>query len=168
MVQHRCAAALAATGCVLVAGAFTVPGASGAPAATSQSVNLSLGHVFGGFTSQDFPVILEARTPLLKRLVGVAAAVRLECATGGGFTVADAYRDLKVDRQRRFQASFGPETRRNDDGTTTEIEGSVRGRFNRTRTLARGAWEAKATERDAAGAVTDSCESGRVTWRARQ
>jgi hypothetical protein len=59
-------------------------------------------------------------------------------------------------------------TTRNDDGTTTDFEGSVSGAFNKARTKATGKWTFKATDHDATGAVTDTCDSGSVSWSAKQ
>ena len=55
-----------------------------------------------------------------------------------------------------------------DDGTTVDMEGSFAGRFTRSRAGASGTWTLKVTMRDAAGAVTDTCDSGEVTWRVKQ
>jgi hypothetical protein len=82
--------------------------------------------------------------------------------------VPDGYRALAVNKQRRFNASFGPTTTRNDDGTTTDFEGSISGTFNKARTKASGRWSLKATDHDATGAITDTCDSGRVSWTAKQ
>jgi hypothetical protein len=59
-------------------------------------------------------------------------------------------------------------TNRNDDGTTTDFEGTISGSFNKARTKASGKWSFKATDHDAAGAVTDTCDSGSVSWSAKQ
>lgn len=80
----------------------------------------------------------------------------------------DGYRGLSVSKKRKFSASFGPMTTRNDDGTTTDFEGSVSGAFNNARTKATGKWSLKATDHDAAGAITDTCDSGSVSWSAKQ
>ncbi len=166
MVQRRRAAALAASGCVLaVASAAAATGATAEPARASQKLTMSLGWVLGGSTSQEFPVVVQIDNPAnVRRVVGVAAAIRLECASGGGYTVPDEYRRLKVAKRGRFQASFGPDTHRDDD----DVEGSIQGTFNAARDRVRGAWRFEATEHDAGGAVTDTCESGRITWSARQ
>ena len=41
------------------------------------------------------------------------------------------------------------------------------GRFNKARTRVSGTWTFKATFRDAAGAVVDTCDSGIVNWSAK-
>ena len=57
-------------------------------------------------------------------------------------------------------ALSNPKTNRHDDGTSIEFEGAVSGAFNKARTKASGRWSLKVTERDAAGTVTDTCDSG--------
>ena len=153
---------VAALGCALVI-ALVAPSGAGA-----QSVNLSLGDVFGGRTSQGFPVVFEVRSPRVDRVRRASAAISLPCAGGGSYTLPDSYVNMPVTRRRTFKASFGPETIRNDDGTTGTFEGRLEGRFNRARTAASGSWQLKLTERDAAGTVTDTCDSRRITWSARQ
>ena len=59
-------------------------------------------------------------------------------------------------------------TERNDDGTTIDLQGAVSGKFNRSMTSISGTWSFKATEHDATGAVTDTCDSGTINWTAKQ
>jgi hypothetical protein len=75
---------------------------------------------------------------------------------------------MSVSKKRKFGASFGPVTSRNDDGTTTDFEGSDSGAFNKARTKASGKWSLKATDRDASGAVTDTCDSGSINSTVKQ
>lgn len=125
------------------------------------------GVVYGGVTAQDFPVVLE--TSRRGRLVARATiAIELTCTSGQIVRLPDGYRRLTVRRNGKFSASFGPETRRNPDGTSVDFEGSVSGRFNSSRSRASGTWTFKGTERDAAGAVTDTCDSGTVRWSVKQ
>ena len=125
------------------------------------------GTVFGGSTAQDFPVVIE--TSKNGRTVTKATiAIRLTCTSGATIVVPDRYPKLSINKKRKFGASFGPATNRNDDGTTIDFEGTISGTFNKPRTSASGTWSFKGTERDAAGAVTDTCDSGSVTWKAKQ
>jgi hypothetical protein len=126
-----------------------------------------LGNVLGGSTAQGFPVVLE--TSKAGRMVTRAmVAIRLSCSSGGTVTVPDGYQKLAVSRTRKFSSAFGPLTQRNDDGTTTDFEGTISGTFNKSRTSVSGTWSLKGTDHDAAGAVTDTCDSGRVNWKATQ
>jgi hypothetical protein len=125
------------------------------------------GTVYGGASSQDFPVVIQT-TRNGRRVTDARIAIRATCASGGSVVLPDGYRDMAVSKKRKFSASFGPTTQRNDDGTTTDFEGSISGSFNKARTKASGKWSFKATDHDAAGAVTDTCDSGSISWSARQ
>lgn len=125
------------------------------------------GTVYGGVTAQRFPVVIET-SKNGRKVVEATIAIRLTCASGGAVILPDGYRGLSVNRKRKFSASFGPVTSRNDDGTTTDFEGSISGAFNKARTKVSGKWSFKVTDHDAAGALTDSCDSGSVSWTAKQ
>ena len=133
---------------------------------TPEQLTLTLGRSYGGVTSQDFPVIVDVNRRRT-RVVRAVIAIRLSCTEGGFVTVPDGYVRLSI-RRGKFSASFGPTTQRNPDGTTTDLEGTVSGTFNSSRTKVSGTWAFKSTERDAAGAVTDTCDSASVSWSAKQ
>src|SRR4051812_36317667 len=136
--------------------------ASGSPGKTRASA----GVVLGGFSAQDFPVVVELNKSR-KRVTQVGLAIRLTCTAGGAFTVPDRYRDLKLSKKGRFSTSFA-NTVRNADGTTTDFAGSVAGTINKARSKARGTWSLKVTDHDMAGAVTDTCDAANISWSARQ
>jgi hypothetical protein len=125
------------------------------------------GTVYGGETAQNLPVVVET-SKNGRKVVKAIVAVRLTCTSGGVATLPDRYTALAVSKARKFGVSFGPETVRNDDGTTTDFEGSISGAFNKARTKVSGKWSFKLTDHDASGAVTDTCDSGSVTWSAKQ
>ena len=125
------------------------------------------GTVFGGTSAQDFPVVI-ATSKNGRKVVRASIAIRVACTSGARVTVPDAYANMPVNKQRKFSASFGPATQRNDDGTTTDFEGTISGAINKARTKASGTWTFKATDHDASGAVTDTCDSGKVNWTAKQ
>jgi hypothetical protein len=151
-------AALAAVGAAVLPLA-----ASAAPRAKSAA---AAGAVYGGLTSQDFAVIVEMNKSR-RRVVRTILALRFTCTSGGVFTLADRYNDLKVSKKGRFSSSFS-DTRRNDDGTTTDFSGSVSGVVNKARTKVTGKWTEKIIDHDQAGAVTDTCDAGSVSWTAKQ
>ena len=124
------------------------------------------GTVYGGVTAQDFPVVIETNKSG-RKIVKATIAIRLTCTSGGTVTLSDGYR-ATVSKKRKFSVSFGPVTQRNDDGTTTDLEGSLSGSFNKARTTVSGKWSYKGTEHAASGAVTDTCDSGSVSWKAKQ
>jgi hypothetical protein len=106
----------------------------GATLATSSA---AAGVVYGGLTSQEFPVIVEVNTKR-RKVVRTDSAIRLTCTAGGFVTIHDAFGRLRISKTGKFSASFGPEPERNDDGTTTDLEGSVSGAFNSRRTKVSG------------------------------
>ncbi len=125
------------------------------------------GTVFGGATAQDLPVVI-ATSKNGRTVTKATVAIRLTCTSGGIVTLGDEYRKLTVNKKRKFGVTFGPSTERNDDGTMTDFEGSISGAFNKARSSASGTWAFKVTVHDAAGAVTDTCDSGSVAWKAKQ
>ena len=159
--------------CAIVGGGLVFVGSPLAAAArpehgSSRATTAAAGGtVYGGVTAQGFPVVIET-SKNGRKVVVASIAIRVTCTSGGAVTLPDGYRRLAVNKQRKFSASFGPTTSRNDDGTTTDFEGSISGRFNKARTKASGKWTLKATDHDAAGAITDTCESGSITWTAKQ
>jgi len=132
----------------------------------AQGVTIVLGRVYGGATAQDLPVVIETKN-LARRVVKATIAIRLTCTSGGIAVLPDSYSAMSV-KKRKFSASFGPDTNRNDDGTTVDFEGSISGAFNKARTKASGKWSLKVTNHDASGAITDTCDSGSVSWTAKQ
>jgi len=103
-----------------------------------------------------------------RKVADAVIAISLNCTSGASATLPDDYAALKVSKKRKFTASFGPVTNRNDDGTTTDFQGSLSGKFNKSRTKVSGTWSFKAVDHAASGAVTDTCDSGTVNWHAKQ
>ena len=134
-------------------------------AASGKSAKPSAGAVLGGFSAQEFPVVVEMNKSRT-RVAQIGLGIRLACTAGGAFTIPDRYRDLKVSKKGRFSSSF-TNTVRNPDGTTTDLAGSLAGTINKARTKAKGTWTLTATDDDPAGAVTDTCTAD-VTWSAKQ
>ena len=160
----RCAGLIAAA--AVLCGPIAASAASHRDASAARKAPAP-GVAFGGTTSQDFPIVIETARKG-KQVARATVAVRMTCTAGGFFTAPDFFERLTVSKSRKFGASFGPETLRNDDGTTTDFEGSMSGRFNSSRTRVAGKWAIKATFHDAAGAVTDTCDSGSISWSAKQ
>lgn len=126
-----------------------------------------VGNTYGGVTSQGQPVVVDMK-PTRRQIVRAVVALELTCTSGTGFVVPDRYTRVPVTRSGKFRVAFGPITQRNDDGTTTDVEGRVSGALNRARTAINGSWSLSATEHDTTGAVTDTCSSGSVRWKAKQ
>jgi hypothetical protein len=164
--QHRIGWACAVAAGALVMSPLTAAARpeDGSSRATTAGAG---GTVYGGVTAQDFPVVIET-SKNGRKVVRATIAIRLACTAGGIVTVPDGYRAMSVSKKRKFSASFGPVTNRNDDGSTTDFEGTISGAFNKARTKASGKWSLKATDHDAAGATTDTCDSGSINWTAKQ
>jgi hypothetical protein len=126
----------------------------------------AVGVVYGGVTDDGFGLMVETNKSRGK-IVRMATGLTLRCTSGGSFSVADGWSKLSV-KKRKFSATFGPVTERNDDGTTVDLEGFVSGKFNRSKTSVSGTWSFKGTEHDGTGVVTDTCDSGTIRWTAKQ
>lgn len=122
--------------------------------------------VLGGVTSDDWAVVVEINRSG-KQVVQISAGFTLHCTSGGLVSLPDQYKKLAISKKGKFGDSFGPLTSPNPDGTKTVFEGSISGKANKARTKASGKWQLKATAYDAAGAVTDTCDSGSVSWKAK-
>jgi hypothetical protein len=124
------------------------------------------GTVLGGRTAQGWPIVIEL-SKSGSQVVRMSAGLHLTCTSGSIVNLPDEYRKVAVSKAGKFTLSFGPTTRKNDDGTTTDFQGSVTGKLNKARTKATGKWAFKGIDHDAAGAVTDTCDSGNVSWTAK-
>jgi hypothetical protein len=156
---------------VLAAGiAFASAGLVGAAAGEADSARAAKpakGAVYGGFTPQDWPVVIEVSKDR-RRVVRAMLGMTLTCTPSGATVrIPDEYRNLPLSRSGRFDASFeNPVTE--SDGTITDLRGSMTGTTSSKRTKMSGTWQFTAVEHDAAGAVTDTCDSGRMAWTAKQ
>ena len=122
--------------------------------------------VLGGATSDDWPVVVEINKSG-KQVVHASAGLTLNCTSGAIVPLPDVYDKLKISKKGKFAAAFGPVTQGNPDGTKTVFEGSMSGKANKARTKASGKWQLKVTDMAAAGTVTDTCDSGAVSWKAK-
>ena len=147
--------------CIPVAASASSHGGARAESAAAKGV------VYGGRTGQGWPVMIEL-TKNRRRVVQAVIGLRLTCTSDTFVNLPDRYVNMTVNRRRKFSASFGPDTQRNSDGTTTDFQGSISGGLNRARSKISGRWQFTLTEFDAAGAVTDTCDAGGVRWTAKQ
>ena len=155
-----------AVAAALVFGSPMIPVATAAPASVVTPSATAVGNTYGGVTSQGFPVFV-AMTATRRQVVREVAALVLKCQDGARF-VPDRFTRLAVTKGGKFRVVYGPFTQRNDDGTTTDIQGRMTGALNDSKTRIVGTWRMIATYHDAAGAVTDSCDTGLLTWSAKQ
>jgi hypothetical protein len=125
------------------------------------------GVVYGGVTPDGFGLMVEVNKSR-RKVVRMVTGLQMACTSGSTVIVPDNWTDLRVSKRGKFSASFGPAVERNADGTTTDVEGTVSGKFNSSRTSVSGTWALKLTHRDAAGTALDTCDSGIVNWKAKQ
>ena len=125
------------------------------------------GVMYGGFTPQDWPVVVEVSKDR-RKVANASIGLLLTCTSGASFGYPDKYRNLPLSKKGRFSESFGPSRINNPDGTWTDLQGSVTGAMNSKRTTMSGTWQVTGVEHDAAGVVTDTCDSGKVAWKAKQ
>ena len=133
----------------------------------ARSSAAAAGAVYGGVTPQEYGLMVEVNRSG-RRIVRMATGLALDCTSGQDISVPDGWTKIPVSKGGKFSASFGPVTQPDDDGTSVELEGSVAGKFDKSRTSVAGTWTFKVIFHDAAGAVRDTCDSGTVNWRAKQ
>ena len=158
---------VALVGLVAVALLISWPLSPGASAGVRSSSATAVGNTYGGVTSQGMPVFVEM-TATRRQVVRMVAAMALDCTSGGSATVPDKYVRIPVSKAGKLRIAYGPVTIRNDDGTTTDFSARVTGALNFSRTLLSGSWRVTLVDHDAAGTVTDTCDSGPRSWRAKQ
>jgi hypothetical protein len=169
--RRRASGTLRRLGLVVAAAGVAAVGAPVVASARPQSATLSAagsaGAAYGGVTPQGWAVVVELNKNR-KKVVRATIGLSLNCTSGGLINLPDHYTGMRIGKNRKFGAAFGPQTIRNDDGTTTDFQGSMSGKLNAARTRLSGKWRLTLTDHDAAGAVTDTCDSGSVSWKAKQ
>ena len=123
--------------------------------------------VYGGVTPQNWPIVVELDKDAgkVKRIV---TGLDMTCTSKENFGTTDGFTDVKLNSKHRFKAPSGPQ-RIDAAGTPADIEGAITGRLTKDRLAMKGTWVYKVTFYDAAGTtVTDTCESGLVSWKAKQ
>jgi hypothetical protein len=160
---------LGALAAVAIAAAGGVPPASASshPSGPNARTAAATGVVYGGRTPDDWPVVVELsrnRRQVVQALVGL----ELNCTSGRVIYLRDLWVSMDVSRKRKFGATTGVITRRNDDGTSTDVESTISGALNRARSKVSGRWRLKLTVYSSAGEVIDACDSGSVRWSAKQ
>ena len=161
------ATVVGAAACALVIGTPMIPVATASPASVVTPSATAVGNTYGGVTSQGFPVFVTMNSTR-RVVVREMAAIVLKCTSGGRFTVPDRFTRLNVTKGGKFRVVYGPFTQRNDDGTTTDFQGRMTGALNDSKTKIVGTWRMITSDHDATGAVTDSCDTGLLTWSAKQ
>lgn len=155
----------AVVGFVAVALLVSWPMSPGASAGV-RTPSAAVGNTYGGLSAQGQSLFVDMNATR-RKVVRSALTLELTCTSGSEFWFKDKYFDLSVSRRGTFRTSFGPVTERNADGTTSDYQGRITGALNDTRTRLTGTWRIVVTEHDAAGALTDTCDSGSVSWKAK-
>jgi hypothetical protein len=120
------------------------------------------GIVYGGLTSQDEPIVLRLNAAR-KRVNDVILAWHAPCTPSDGFLrLPEHFGNFPI-TGGRFGTPFEAETPI-DGGGKSLWQYRISGRV--TQAKASGALQAKVSDTDAAGAATDSCDSGGLTWKA--
>ncbi len=121
------------------------------------------GVVYGGVTSQDQPVVVRLNAQR-KRVNDVITTWVAPCTPSEGFfRIPDHFVNFAVKSTGRFGNPFSADFPM-DAGGKRHYDYSITGRV--TKKAAKGTLQVKISETDAAGATTDSCDSGGVTWSA--
>ncbi len=120
------------------------------------------GIIYGGVTSQDEPIVLRLNAAR-ERVNDVILAWHGQCATSGGFVRSpEHFVAFGIKRTGRFGNPFESESPLGDGGMS-RWQYRFTGRV--TPTKASGAFQVTLSETDAAGAMTDTCDSGNLTWK---
>jgi hypothetical protein len=123
------------------------------------------GHSYGGFTAQNWPIAIEVSRDR-REVVRAGMGFELKCTSGIRVDL-DRYSDLVLHRDGRFRASYSNLRSNLPDGTYFIYGGSLAGRLNKARTGISGTVNLNYVKYDAAGAVLDTCDSGKVKYKAR-
>ena len=86
------------------------------------------------------------------------------CQGGGAFEIGEGLTNFPMSRRGRFGDSWNDEDKRDDGGSVVRdytFDGTLGS------ASAAGTFGVRITEKDAAGAVTDTCESPVARWTAR-
>jgi hypothetical protein len=150
-------------------GACAAAGAvAAAPAlAADTTKSSSAGHIYGGVTPQNWPIVVDVNKAGTK-VTRIVIGLDMTCSSNENFGTTDGFTDVRFNSKGRFKTSFGPQ-RIDAAGVPADIQGAITGRRSKDRRSIKGTWNYKVTFYDAAGTnVVDTCDSGLVSWKAQQ
>lgn len=150
---------------VAVALSATAAGTSGTAVAGAHPASGGLS--YGGFTHQQWPVIVQLSRSGHK-VTRVAIGLNLRCSDGFVDSESDWYTGLRISSRHRFRASLGPVRVNHDDGTFAVFDSRMKAKIDASRAKVSGTWEMRIVEYASTGTVTESCDSGTVAWSAKQ
>lgn len=139
-----------------------------APHVVKPANNAPVGQVFGGASSQGWPIAIEVSKDG-RQVVRALAGIELKCTSGDSMRIPDAYVKVPLSAKGKFSASFGPmQIGTTPEGQKVMGQGSAAGSRNAAATKMKGTWKLTTTFIDPAGATVDTCDSGNVNWTAKQ
>jgi hypothetical protein len=160
------AAAVALAPAVWALGALAMSpvGAELALAGGPTAAQRSAGVMYGGATSNGWPVVIEL-TRDGRRVKRVLGGMSARCSQGGMYTFPSQWRDLRISRTGAFRAAY--QDTDVDEGVEVTYEEAFAGKLNRARTRVTGVWRASTTFRLPDGTV-DVCDTGALRFSAQQ
>ena len=148
----------------LAAVAVSPMGAEVAMADGASAGQRSTGVVYGGLTSNEWPVVVEV-TRDGRRIKRVVGGIFAACTQGGYHAFPSQWTDLRISRRGAFKASYYDTDV--EEGTETTWSETFVGKFNRARTQLTATWRSSTTFRMPDGTV-DVCDTGSLRVTARQ
>jgi hypothetical protein len=161
---------LAGTALASLAAAGSLAVAQGATAKTSAKV--VQGVVYGGFTAQDYPVVLEL-SKTGRQVVKASIVMDLKCNVPPDASLPDSYTKLPISAAGKFSYT-APVTRipASPKSPALDVSGMITGQVDKAKTRIKGTWQLKVVAYDPMDptgvAVLDSCDSGVLHYAARQ
>jgi hypothetical protein len=122
---------------------------------------------YAGFTSTGAPIAIQVSHDG-KQITRAGMELSLKCTSGAEVPFPDLYRRVRVSKSGAFKSSFANQPLDLGNGQTAVFSGSLSGKFNRARTKVSGIWHLHFDAKDAAGTVTDQCDSGNTRFSAIQ
>lgn len=118
-------------------------------------------YMLGGFTSQDWPVVVQL-TNHGNRMRLALAALQLSCSQDDGGPFEDAWSGVPIPKSGKINLSDQIPAEPGLGVSLTGGSHSLSGSFNRKRTEFRGTWREHLTFVSTSG-ETDQCDSGAVS-----
>ena len=104
-----------------------------------------------------------------RKIVRALTVLDMTCTSGDTGLITDGYRQLPVSQEGPLQLLLRPDNRAQRRRDHVRLPGAhLRASSTPAKTKITGTWSYTITEHDAAGAVTDTCTSGSVSWTAKQ
>jgi hypothetical protein len=139
-------------------------GAAGAAAAYGRSARPTT-TVFGAFTSQEWPLLLEVNTGR-SVITRVQIVLNEQCTSGHtNYGIGSGDKGVPIKRTGSFSDSYTAGPLALPEGATVSYSDQISGTFNKARTRITGTWH-EATTFAFSNGTTDTCDSGKVPFTA--